>query len=149
LSAIGRSDILTPNKTNDERRCGVTLGRSPQERGLILLLASGLVAAGLMFCRPGPPPRSNPERNEVIVLAGVRVVVPTIREPRKVNVNTADVTELTELPGIGEVLAGRIVSYRRENGPFESLDAMARVSGIGPATIEGFRERATVDDGDQ
>ena len=56
-----------------------------------------------------------------------------------VNLNTASVQELVELPGIGETLAGRIVAYREENGPFIRIDQIMAVSGIGPGTYEKLR----------
>lgn len=57
-----------------------------------------------------------------------------------VRVNTADVQELMRLPGVGEKTAAAIVSERQKNGPFSSVDDLERVSGIGPAKIEGFRD---------
>ena len=64
-----------------------------------------------------------------------------------VDLNTADAQMLDELPGIGEVLAQRILSYREEHGGFESVDELLEVSGIGPKTMEGLRERVTVNGG--
>jgi competence protein ComEA len=61
-----------------------------------------------------------------------------------INVNTADATQLEELPGIGEVLAAAIVKYREDNGPFASVDQLDDVSGIGPATLENIRDLVTV-----
>jgi competence protein ComEA len=61
-----------------------------------------------------------------------------------VNINTASATELETLSGIGEVLAGTIVEYRDQNGPFVSVDDLLDVSGIGPATLEEIRDQVTV-----
>jgi competence protein ComEA len=61
-----------------------------------------------------------------------------------VNVNTATAAELEELPGIGEVLAQRIVDHRTANGPFTSVDQVVDVSGIGDAILESIRELVTV-----
>ena len=65
-------------------------------------------------------------------------------ESGKIDVNSAEATELEELSGIGEVLAGRIIDYREENGPFDSVDQLEDVSGIGPATLEEIRNDVTV-----
>jgi competence protein ComEA len=62
----------------------------------------------------------------------------------KININTADATELEALPGIGEVLAQAIVDYRTQNGPFTTVDELEDVSGIGPATLEDVRDLVTV-----
>lgn len=52
------------------------------------------------------------------------------------DVNTASETELTQLPGVGPSLAGRIVEYRAANGPFQSIDDLQNVSGIGPSKLD-------------
>ena len=59
-----------------------------------------------------------------------------------VNLNTASASELTALPGIGETLAARIVAWREENGPFDRVDQVMAVYGIGPATYERIRPYA-------
>ena len=56
-----------------------------------------------------------------------------------VNLNAASAVELAELPGIGEVLAARIIAWREKNGPFDRIDQVMAVSGIGPATYEKIR----------
>ncbi len=69
---------------------------------------------------------------------------PTGEPTLSVNLNTASAQELTALPGIGETLAGRIVAYRKENGPFLRADQIMAVSGIGPGTYEKLREHVRV-----
>ena len=54
------------------------------------------------------------------------------------DVNTATAEELETLPGIGEKLAAAIVSYREENGPFESVWMLESVSGIGKGKLEAI-----------
>lgn len=61
-----------------------------------------------------------------------------------ININTADAEELEGLTGIGPALAGNIIEYREENGPFESIADIMDVSGIGPATFEKFKDEITV-----
>jgi len=61
-----------------------------------------------------------------------------------VNVNTASATELETLPGIGEVIAQRIVDHRTANGPFASVDQLLDVSGIGDSILGSIRELVTV-----
>jgi competence protein ComEA len=58
----------------------------------------------------------------------------------RINLNSASASDLEALPGIGVVKAGAIVAYREANGPFESVDAVLDVTGIGPTTLEGIRD---------
>lgn len=57
------------------------------------------------------------------------------------DLNTADSSALERLPGIGPALAGRIVRYREQRGPFTSTDSLVRVPGVGPATLARLRDR--------
>jgi len=62
----------------------------------------------------------------------------------RVNLNTATAADLDALPGIGPVLAGRIVYYRTTEGPFTSADQLDDVPGIGPAIAARLVELVTV-----
>jgi competence protein ComEA len=61
-----------------------------------------------------------------------------------INLNTADLTELQTLPGVGPVLAQRIVDFRTQNGPFASVEGLKEVKGIGPATFEKLKDQVRV-----
>lgn len=54
----------------------------------------------------------------------------------RLNVNTATKVQLMELPGIGEVLAERIIAYRENNGAFTSVDSLMEVSGLGEQKLK-------------
>lgn len=58
----------------------------------------------------------------------------------RININNADAELLQNLPGIGEVKAQAIISFRDTNGPFPSVESLLDVPGIGPATLEAIRE---------
>ncbi|MBA2277089.1 MAG: ComEA family DNA-binding protein [Chloroflexia bacterium] len=63
----------------------------------------------------------------------------------RINVNTAEVVELETLPGIGPVLAARIIAYRGEHGPFQTVDDLDAVQGISATMVEELRPLVTVD----
>ena len=61
-----------------------------------------------------------------------------------VNINTADKEALMALPGIGEVLAQRILDHRSSNGPFEAVTELMDVEGIGEQRLETLLPYATI-----
>lgn len=106
-----------------------------------LLVVRGIGPATLARMRPSldlraPPAPARPPRG----LA--RQEAPGGGGEPSVDVNHADVAELQSLPGIGPALAERIVAAREEQ-MFTTVDDLLRVRGIGQATIERLRPRAT------
>ena len=62
-----------------------------------------------------------------------------------VDINTADAGTLASaIDGVGERKAQAIVQYRQENGPFTSIDELARVKGIGIKTVDNNRDSLSV-----
>jgi competence ComEA-like helix-hairpin-helix protein len=77
-----------------------------------------------------PPDGSSTEDSEDVDLANGLII----------DINTATVNELAAaLPGIGPGKAQRIVEWREANGPFQSVEQLLEVSGIGPKTLEKIR----------
>lgn len=62
----------------------------------------------------------------------------------QVELNTATAAELAKLPGLGKTKASAVVAYREQNGPFERVEQLDKVSGIGKATVEKLRPHVSV-----
>src|SRR2546426_5655187 len=69
--------------------------------------------------------------------AAVRLARP-LAPGERVDLDQADVTEITRLPRVGPALARRIVDWRAQHGPFGSLPRLDSVSGIGPPMLEAI-----------
>ena len=63
----------------------------------------------------------------------------------QININEADQAHLEQLPGIGPVLAERIIAYREEQGGFDTIEEMTKVSGIGETTFVELEPYITVE----
>jgi comEA protein len=63
----------------------------------------------------------------------------------KIDINTANAYELEGLPGIGPVLARRIIEYRDKHGRFQTLSELKKVNGIGDAKLEAIRDRSHIE----
>jgi competence protein ComEA len=64
--------------------------------------------------------------------------------PGQIDINTASVEVLQEIPGVGPVLAGRIVTFREQNGGFTSVEQLTEVSGIGEVTFAQMKPMVTI-----
>lgn len=80
-----------------------------------------------------------PKEGEIDLSDNMQMMQPSnsdSSDERKVNINTADESELTTLPGIGPSKAASIVQYRTDHGPFQTTESLMEVSGIGQKTFE-------------
>jgi competence protein ComEA len=106
-----------------------------EARGAVLAAALLALAAGL----GDAPPRDAPPAR----VASAPAADASGAGGARIDVNRADAAALTALPGIGPVLAERIVAHRLRHGPFEVVADLAAVRGVGPRLIERIRDRVT------
>lgn len=89
------------------------------------------------------PTTSNSSDDTSLVLPGATEASSSGSSQDLININTASVEELDSLPGIGPTIAQRIIDYRDENGPFQTIEDILNVSGVGPSTFEQIKDLIT------
>jgi competence protein ComEA len=104
----------------------VNLARRLRDGELIAILALPVPGSTPMVPLPGAADDGRADQSRV-----------------RININTATAAELEALPGVGEVIAARIVAYREESGPFRSVDDLINVEGISDRAIDKIRELVT------
>lgn len=75
-----------------------------------------------------------------LVKAGDVIYIPAKSTKPKVSLNTATVSQLDELPGIGNVYAQRIIEYREANGEFMAIEEIKNVGGIGSTIFDKIKD---------
>ena len=124
------------------------------KRAALLLASLALAGAGVRFVlSPRPDAAPGDVRLESPSLApagGLRETArraATLARPlapgERIDLDRADVTEITRLPRIGPALAQRIVAWRAEHGAFGSLARLDSVSGVGPRLLDAVRPWVT------
>lgn len=66
------------------------------------------------------------------------------QQSEKININTADLVELDKITGVGLVIGQRIIDYRETNGPFQKIEDIKNVKGIGDITFEKMKDEITI-----
>ena len=111
-----------------------------ERRTLLVLGAAALVGLGVVLwqqqhppvtIRQGPtPPYAQWDRQ--------------LETARRVDLNLATAEELERLPQVGPAMAQRIAAYRSAHGPFQDIEALGQVPGIGPKLIERLKDYVTL-----
>jgi competence protein ComEA len=100
---------------------------------MIVLSGGGLYTARLSEGAP-----------KVVYTASLEEIEDESQDSLTVDINTADIDELDELPEVGPSTAQSIVEYRQTNGQFSSVDELEEIPGIGPETLQKIAPFATV-----
>ena len=101
---------------------------------ILIVLAIGIVAGVFLG-------RNTPGKAVPIELANDQMVIQSTAsiEEKLIDINTATISQLMNLPGIGETLANRIIEYRNQNGTFHSIDELLQIDGIGQKKLEQIK----------
>lgn len=124
IDVIERAGGLTDNADQTQ----VNFAAHVQDEMVIYIPAKGEVAAG----SPGNSSVSIGTTNGAGAQDG------------KININKADENELQNLPGIGPSKAASIIQYRQENGLFQNIEDLKKISGIGDKTFEKLKDSISV-----
>ena len=123
-------------------------------RAALLLAALALAGAGVRFaCAPRPDsapgdvrltsPGAQPRGDlRATARTAARLTRP-LQPGERIDLDRADVMEITRLPRVGPALAQRIVAWRGEHGPFGGLERFDSVPGVGPALLAAVRPFVT------
>lgn len=89
---------------------------------MVSILVVAVLSGGAFYAA-----RGREKAPKVVYSASLEEIASEANQPLKVNINTADIDELDELPQVGPSTAQKIVDYRRANGMFRSVDELASV----------------------
>ena len=89
-------------------------------------------------------PNQNETEEDIMENLGEIIEENSINSSSKININTATQTELELLTGIGPSIASKIISYRKENGKFKTIEDIKNVPGIGEAKFNSIQDQITV-----
>jgi competence protein ComEA len=118
---------------------------------LLIKLAMLVAAIAVVLWIGWPVPKeelsqAQPEQSIAVQVPAMSPIpaMPTAKAASKVNLNRASADELQSLPGVGPVLAQRMVDWRKAHGRYRTIDDLQEVKGIGKKRLEQLRLLVTV-----
>lgn len=85
-------------------------------------------------------PNKNEKEQKDIITQSAGVEIDSKNNKTMININTATIEELQKLPGVGEAMAKKIITYRTQNGKFKNIEDIKNVSGIGEAKFNNIKD---------
>ena len=135
-----RQDFDTTRRTQtDEQNRSASYLKRYRPQILVSILVVAFLSGGAFYAA-----RGTEKAPKVVYSASLEDIKAESNQPLKVNINSADLDELDELPGVGPSTAQKILDYRESNGLFRTVDELEEVSGIGPKTLEKIKPFAGV-----
>ncbi len=150
---------FVPDEDIKKPEIAVHITGQVKERG-VLYIPEGSRAVDAINAAGGTLPEADLDRINLAraLFDGEKLYIPALDEPMdndsdlgyngqvnsRVNVNSANASQLESLQGIGPVLAQRIVDFRNKEGPFKKPEDLMKVSGIGPKVYENLKDSVTV-----
>ena len=133
-------EISTPENTIPEQVTQIYIGGAVNNPGFYPLKDGDSIEA-LIQAAGGITDGAEPSQLELIIND-----IGEKEEPQRIDINRAPAWLLEALPGIGEVKAQEIISYRQEFGPFQNINELLKVKGIGQSTLDNIEDLITVAD---
>ncbi|MFH1798223.1 MAG: helix-hairpin-helix domain-containing protein [Candidatus Omnitrophota bacterium] len=114
------------------------------ERFIIVFLCLTLLTGMVILHKK----RSRPFYDITIKRQGIKeeFLAEQVENLLKININEADAGKIASIPGLGKVISGRIIEYRRVYGPFNKEQDLLRVKGIGQKKLEKIKEYISIGD---
>ena len=118
--------------------------RAGSQRTILLFALFLMACAAVLFCVAFESTPLEPYRVTSTGQSEAALSAPaaSVLSEEKVNINTAGLEELMQLPGIGEKRAQAILDWREEHGPFSYVEDLIQVPGIGEGILEGLMDQA-------
>lgn len=133
-------EISLPEPDIQEPASQIYIGGAVNNPGFYPLMGGDSIDA-LIRAAGGTSDGADPNRLKLLISGAGEE-----EQPQKIDLNRAQAWLLEALPGIGEVRAQDIISYREQNGLFRNINELLLVEGIGPATYEKIKDLVTVAD---
>lgn len=109
-----------------------------QEKIILVFLSLTLaVGLGISTYKKGQGPQLNVQPNQMLKQEQAERL---LEKRRQVNINSLELNELSQLPGIGEKIAANIIAYHQAHGPFKSKEELLQVEGIGEKKLERLKD---------